>query len=89
MYIGFTLKMETVSKNTIFGLKMKVKSGLEKIFLKFLYVHYVHYEMSYVIHVQYYIFEFLHKITNSVTKITFFAHEAISKKLWCMYESWI
>jgi hypothetical protein len=28
--------MESVSKNTIFGLKMVVKSGLEKIFLKFL-----------------------------------------------------
>ena len=34
-YIGFTLKMESVSKNTIFGLKMMVKSGVEKIFLKF------------------------------------------------------
>ena len=33
-YIVFTLKMESVSKNTIFGLKMLVKSGLEKIFLK-------------------------------------------------------
>ena len=28
--IIFTLKMESVSKNTIFGLKMMVKSGLEK-----------------------------------------------------------
>ena len=28
--------MESVSKNTKFGLKMMVKSGLEKIFLKFL-----------------------------------------------------
>ena len=36
-YIAFTLKMESVSKNTIFGLKMMVKSGLEKIFLKFLH----------------------------------------------------
>ena len=36
-YIGFTLKMESVSKNTIFGLKMMVESGLEKIFLKFLH----------------------------------------------------
>ena len=36
-YIVFTLKMESVSKNTIFGLKMMGKSGLEKIFLKFLY----------------------------------------------------
>jgi hypothetical protein len=29
--------MEPVSKNTIFGLKMMVKSGLEKIVLKFLH----------------------------------------------------
>ena len=29
--------MEYVSKNTIFGLKLMVKSGLENIFLKFLY----------------------------------------------------
>ena len=36
-YIGFTLKMESVSKNAIFGLKMMVKSGLEKLFLKFLH----------------------------------------------------
>ena len=36
-YIIFTLKMESVSKITIFGLKMMVKSGLEKIFLKFLH----------------------------------------------------
>ena len=32
-YIGFTLKMESVTKNTIFGLKMMVKSGLEKFIL--------------------------------------------------------
>ena len=36
-YITFTLKMESASKNTNFGLKMMVKSGLEKIFLKFLH----------------------------------------------------
>ena len=36
-YIVFSLKKESVSKNTIFGLKMIVKSGLEKIFLKFLH----------------------------------------------------
>ena len=36
-YIRFTLKMESVTKNTIFGLKMMVKSSLEKIFLKFLH----------------------------------------------------
>ena len=37
-YIGFTLKIESVSKNTIFGLKMMVKSGLEKFILKSLHV---------------------------------------------------
>ena len=36
-YIGFTLKMESVSKNTIFAIKMMVKSGLEKVFFKFLH----------------------------------------------------
>ena len=36
-YIVFTLKMESVSKNTILGLKMMVKSGLEKNILKSLY----------------------------------------------------
>ena len=33
----YILKMEYVSKINIFGLKMMVKSGLEKIFLKFLH----------------------------------------------------
>ena len=37
-YIGFTLKIESVSKNTFFGLKMMVKSGLEKNILKSLHV---------------------------------------------------
>ena len=36
-YIVFILKMESISKNTIFGLKTIVKSGQEKIFLKFLH----------------------------------------------------
>ena len=33
-YSFFTLKTESVSKITIFGLKMMVKSGLEKIFFE-------------------------------------------------------
>ena len=37
-YIVFTLKMESVSKTKIFGQKMMVKSGVGKIFLKFLHV---------------------------------------------------
>ena len=36
--IVFTLKMESVFKNTVFGLKMKVKSGPEKFILKSLHV---------------------------------------------------
>ena len=35
--IVYVLKMEYVSKINIFGLNMMVKSGLEKIFLKFLH----------------------------------------------------
>ena len=36
-YIFFTLKLESGSKITVFGLKMMVKSGLEKIILKSLH----------------------------------------------------
>ena len=36
-YIVFNLKMESVSKNSIFGLKMMVKSGLDVVFFKFLH----------------------------------------------------
>ena len=36
-YFVHVLKMEYVSKINVFGLKMMVKSGLEKIFLKFLH----------------------------------------------------
>ena len=39
-YIVFTLKMESVFKNTIFGLKMMVKSGLENFIFKSLHVIY-------------------------------------------------
>ena len=59
--------MESVSKNTIFGLKMMVKSGLEKIFLKFLHAR------------DYFPFIKVSKIKNSVIKITIFPHGGISK----------
>ena len=36
-FIGFTLKMESVCKSTIFGKKMMVKSGVEKFILKSLH----------------------------------------------------
>ena len=67
-YIIFTLKMESVSKDTIFGLKMMVKSGLEKIFLKFL--HAGDYFPSFIK---------VPKITNSLIKLTIFLHGGISK----------
>ena len=66
--------MESASKNTIFGLKMIVKSGLERNIFEvppcashFLLIHFTSYEGG-----------LLHKITISVTKITFFAHGGIS-----------
>ena len=68
-YIVFTLKMESVSKNTIFGLKMMVKSGLEKIFLKFLHAG------DY--------FSLLHKSVQNhkfSNKYNQFRHRRISKK---------
>ena len=37
LYIGFTLKMESLSKNTIFDIKMMVKSSVEKVILKSLH----------------------------------------------------
>jgi hypothetical protein len=37
LYIVFTLKMRSVSKNSVFGLKMMVKCGLEKFSLKSLH----------------------------------------------------
>ena len=64
-YIVFTLKMESVSKYTFFGLKMMVKSGPEKIFFKFLHAG------DY--------FPPLPKITNSVVKIIIFPRGGISK----------
>ena len=45
-YIIFTLKMESVSKITTFGLQMTVESGLEKILLKFLHAQAIFYQMS-------------------------------------------
>ena len=66
-YIIFTLKMESESKNTIFGLKMIVKSGRKKIFLKFLNAG------------DYFFYFLLSKITNLVLEITIFSHGGISK----------
>ena len=60
--------MESVSKNAIFGLKMMVKSGLEKFILE------SHHAGNYF---PYFIKE--PKITNLVMKITIFLHGGISK----------
>ena len=65
--IVYVLKMEYVLRNNIFGLKMMVKSGLEKIFLKFL--HAEHY------------FPLLHKSAqNHKFSNKIFLHGGISKK---------
>ena len=55
--------MEYGPENNIFVQKMMVKSGLEKIFLKFLHAYFMK----------------VHKITYSVIKITIFLHGGISK----------
>ena len=68
--IIFTLKMESVPKNTIFGLKMMVKSGLDKSFWNSFMADTI---FSYFIKV--------FKITNSVIKITIIPHGWISKYL--------
>ena len=61
--------MEYGPENNIFVLKMMMKSGLEKIILKFLHAQ----------HNCFYLIKKL-KIANSVIKITLFAHGGISKK---------
>jgi hypothetical protein len=55
--------MESVSKNTVVGREMMVKSGLEKIFLKFLFPYFIK----------------VSKITNSLIKVTIFTHGGISR----------
>ena len=75
----YVLKMEYVYKINIFGLNMMLKSGLEKIFLKFLHAR----AIFLVSHFTSYKGGFLHKITNSLTKMTNFVHGGISKKNLC------
>ena len=66
----FTLKVESVPKNTSFGLKMMVKSVLEKNILKFLHAQSLFWKICFTSQKG----GFLQKITNSVTKIIFLAH---------------
>jgi hypothetical protein len=69
--IIFTLKMISVSKNTVRGLKMK--SGLEKIFLKSLHAQSLFRKIFFTSWKS----RFLPKLQ---IKMTFFAHGRISKK---------
>ena len=66
LHIMFTLKIESVSQNTILGLKMMVESGVEKNLFE---IPHAETTFSYFIKVP--------KITNSVIKITIFPHEGI------------
>ena len=67
------VKMESVSRTTIFGLKRKVKNGLEIIILKSLHgeIFFPYFTKKEI---------FLTKITNLVTKLPFFLHGVISIK---------
>ena len=55
---------------------MMVKSGLEKIILKFLHAQAVNKWIYYIEK---------HRVTNSVIKMAFFAHGGISIKLFVLY----
>ena len=69
--------MEDGPEISIFGLKLIMKSGLEKIFLKFLHAQAVFY-YKWIYYIE------KHRVTNSV-KMTFFAHGGISIKLFVVY----
>ena len=77
-YIVFTLKIESVCKITIFGLKMLVKSGLEIFFeISPCGSHFQTFSSN-----SFYFME-RRKITNSVTKITIFPHGGKSEIFFC------
>ena len=78
--IVYLVKMEYGIEYS-FGLKMVMKSGL---CMKKIFEIPVCALWNVIIHFQYYIIRFLHKITNSVTKMTFYVHEEIFKK--CTYD---
>jgi len=67
-YISFTLKMESVSRITIFGIKMMVKIGLEKKILEISPCGRKSFSSN-----SFYLLV-LRKITNSVTKRAIFPH---------------
>ena len=69
-YIVFILKMESVSKNIVFGLKLMVKIGPEKIFLKFF-----HSEDYFPLHKS----AQNHKVSIKTNYVSSFPHEGISK----------
>ena len=77
--------MEYGQNFTIFALKMMVKSGLEKVFLKLL-----HAEAIFFYFILLYRKEASStKNTNSVTKMTFLSHGGISKKCFVGYADMI
>ena len=84
--MAYVLKMEYVPKFNIFGLKMMVKSGVEKIFFKFLHGQGLFQTSWFSTEM----LGFRSKNTNSVIKMTFFAHGGISKIFCdlCTYNKW-
>jgi hypothetical protein len=72
--------MEYGPEINIFVLKMMMKSGLEKIVLKFLHAQSVWGNLFYFIERG-----FLHQIANSVIKMTFLAHGGILIKLFVVH----
>ena len=67
--------MEYELNSTIFGLKMLLKSGLEKILWNPT-IHKAFFRKSFLLYRK---VDFLLKAMNSVTKMTFFAYGGISK----------
>ena len=75
--------MEYGPENNIFALKMmmKLKSGLEKVTLKFLHAKRLFWKIIFTSWKG----GFLLQMANSVIKMTFFAHGGISIKLFVVY----
>ena len=73
--------MKYVTKINTFGSKMMMKSGLEKIFLKFLHAQSLFWKIFFTSQKG----AFVHKIVNLVIKMTFLAHGGISRKSFVMY----
>ena len=81
--IFYPVKMEYGSKNNIFGLKMMVKSSLEIFILKSLHTQTLFWTLWFTSWKG----GFVPQITNSVIKMTSFAHGGISIKIFVMHVS--